>query len=160
MRRSILVLLVCLLAIGAVVIAADTEPWFDMEKCEFCKQIVAQPGLMEHMNNEYHMLHNGLLSITHIDKEFQPAFAKAQEGMGAVAKEMQAGKQVTTCRHCSTLGSLYMAGVMPDAIKTGDNIIVVYTSNDTTMVKKIQEFGKNSADFFAAMAAEKKPAGK
>lgn len=160
MRRRMLVLIGCLLAIGAVVMASDAEPWFDMEKCRFCQQIAAQPGLVEHMNHEYHMLHNGMMSITHVDKEFLPAFTKAQEGMQSVIKDMQAGKEVTMCRHCSTLGSLYGLGVMPDAIKTGENIIVVYTSSDTTAVKKIQEFGKNSAEAFAAMTAEKKPSGK
>jgi hypothetical protein len=112
------------------------------------------------MNTEYHNLHNGMMSITHIDKEFQPAFAKASEAMRPVVQKIQEGKPVTTCRHCSTLGSLYMAGVMPDQVRKGEDIIVVYTSNDTTMVTKIQEFGKNSADAYAAMAAEKKDAGK
>ena len=160
MRRSILILVGCLLLVGAMVMASDPGPWFDLKNCEFCNKLAAQPGLIEHMNHEYHMLHNGMMSITHIDKEFQPAFTKVQEAMRPVVVNLQAGKQVTTCRHCSTLGSLYMGGVMPDDIKTGDNIIVVYTSNDTTMVKKIQEFGKNSAEALAAMAAEKKDAAK
>lgn len=68
-----------LLFITAMPIAAD-EPWFDPEKCAFCKQIAAPPGLMDHMKTTYHDLHNGLLSITHIDSAYQSAFKNPRWG--------------------------------------------------------------------------------
>lgn len=155
MNRRVIILSICVVLIGALAMATDPEPWFDLQNCAFCKQIGAQPGLAEQFNHEYHMLHNGVMSITHVGKEYKDAFAKAQLGMKDVIKEMQAGKEVKMCRHCSTLGSFYQLGVMPDQITRGEDIIVVYTSADTATVRKLQEFGKNSADAVAAMAKEK-----
>ncbi len=158
MRRTLLVVMasVSLLTLAAV---AEESPWFDLEKCEFCNKLAAQPGLVEHMKSEYHNLHNGTLSITHIEKDFIPVFHKAQIAMQSVVKDLRAGKQVYTCPHCTTLGQLMMSGVMPDQIDRGESIIVVYTSSDSTMVAKIQDFGKKSAEAMAAMTAKPKPAG-
>lgn len=155
MNRRVILLSICLVLIGVVAMATDPEPWFDLQNCAFCKEIAAQPGLAEQFNHEYHMLHNGMMSITHVGNDFKDAFAKAQQGMQGVIKDMQAGKEVKMCRHCSTLGSLYQMGVMPDQITRGEDIIVVYTSSDTATVRKIQEFGKNSADAMTAMMKEK-----
>jgi hypothetical protein len=155
MNRRTLIVSIGIVLIGAFAMATDPEPWFDMQNCAFCKEIAAQPGLADQFHHEYHMLHNGMMSITHVGKDFKDAFAKAQQGMQAVIKDMQSGKEVKMCRHCSTLGSLYQLGVMPDQIMRGEDIIVVYTSSDTAAVRKIQEFGKNSADAVAAMEKEK-----
>lgn len=155
MNRRMILLTVCVVLVGVVAMATDPGPWFDTQNCEFCKRFAAQPGLLEHMNHQYFNLHNGLFSVSHIDHDYQPAFAKAQESLKDVIKELQAGKQVAMCRHCSTLGSFYGMGVMPDEFKSGDDIYVVYTSTDTAIVRQLQEFGKNSADALAAMAKEK-----
>ena len=155
MRKTLFAAAIMIMAVAFIATAAD-EPWFDLKKCAFCKTLADQPGLIDHMKTEYHNLHNGMMSITHIDKEYQAAFAKAQEAMKPVIKDLQAGKPVYTCRHCTTLGSLMMAGVIPDEVKRGDDIIVVYTSNDSTMVAKIQDFGQKSADAFEQMAKQPK----
>lgn len=155
MRKTLFTAAIMIVAIAFIATAAD-EPWFDLKKCAFCKTIADQPGLADHMKTEYHNLHNGTMSITHIDKEYQPAFAKAQESMKPVIADLQAGKPVYTCQHCTTLGTLMMGGVIPDQVKTGDDIIVVYTASDSTMVKKIQDFGQKSADAMAAMTSKAK----
>ncbi len=155
MNRRVILLTICLILLGVIAMATDPEPWFDTQKCEFCKAFAAQPGLLEHMHHQYYNLHNGLMSVSHIDHDFQPAFANAQGALKGVVKDLQAGKQVAMCRHCSTLGSFYGMGVMPDEIKAGDEIYVVYTSTDTSVVRQLQEFGKNSADALAAMEKEK-----
>ena len=160
MTRTLSTLTGCILILGAATMATDAGPWFDPVNCAFCKQFANQPDLFDHMNHEYHQLHNGMMQITHVDTDYQPAFAKAQEGVRTVVLDIQAGKPVTTCRHCTAQGSLFMAGVTPDVIKRGDDYIIIFTSSDTTLVRKIQEFGKNSAEALAAMAAEKKAAGK
>lgn len=155
MRKALLITVAVLFAMSFVASAAD-EPWFDLKKCAFCKTLADQPGLIDHMKTEYHNLHNGMMSITHIDKEYQPAFVKAQEAMKPVIADLQAGKPVYTCQHCTTLGALMMAGVIPDEIRSGENIMVVYTSNDTAMVTKIQDFGRKSAEGLAALMAKPK----
>ena len=155
MRKSLSMALL-LTAIGCLVALAADEPWFDLKKCAFCKTIADQPGLVDHMNTQYFNLHNGMMSITHIDKDYLPAFAKAQEAMKPVIQDLRAGKKVYTCPHCTTLGTLMMSGVIPDEVRSGENIIVVYTSNDSTMVAKIQDFAKKSAEGQAALIAKPK----
>ena len=155
MRKIFCIAVMMLLSIAFIATASD-EPWVDLKKCAFCRTLSDQPGLIEHMKTEYHNLHNGTMSITHIDKEYQAAFAKAQEAMRPVVRDLQAGKQIYTCPHCTTIGSLMMSGVIPDQILSGDNTIVVYTSSDSTMVKKIQEFGQKSADAFASIMNQSK----
>ena len=126
-------------AIAAAVWAED-KPWFDLEKCGFCRQIGAQPGLVDHMKSEYFDLRNGMLSVTHIDNDYVPAYKKALEGMRPVVKDLQAGKPVYTCRHCTELGALYMAGVATDEVESGENIYVVYSSSDSTLIARIHKF--------------------
>ena len=155
MRKSLFLALILAVAACFAVSAADA-PWFDLEKCGFCKTLADQPGLIDHMTTEYHNLHNGTMSFTHIDSAYQPAFAKAQEAMRPVIMDLQAGKPVYTCPHCTELGALMMAGVIPDQIRSGDYIFVVYTSSDSAMVARLQEFGRKSAEGLAAFKAKQK----
>ena len=139
MRRNLIVLFIAAVAIGAAV-WAEEQPWFDLEKCGFCKQIGAQPGLVDHMKSDYFDLRNGMLSVTHIDTEYLPAFKKALEGMRPVVQDLAAGKPVYTCRHCTELGALYMAGVAPEQVESGENIYVVYQATDSTLIARIHKF--------------------
>lgn len=137
--------------------AAD-EPWFDLERCGFCKQLASQPGLLEHMKTEYHDTKTGIISITYIDKEYQPAFAKAQAGMRQVVADMMAGKPVVTCKHCSAIGEFYQMGLVPETIKSEKCTIVIYSSTDPATVTKLQDFAKKSNEALAEIAKRKQTA--
>lgn len=80
--------------------------------------------------------------------------------MVAVVKDLQAGKPVYTCPHCTTLGKFYQQGVMTDQVKEGESIIVVYTSSDTSIVTQLHDFGKKCADFYATPKMPPVPTGK
>jgi hypothetical protein len=155
MRKTLITAAIMIIAIAFIATAGD-EPWFDLKKCEFCNKLSAQPGLIEHMTTEYHQLHNGTMSITHIDKDYKASFTKALEAMRPVVKALQEGKKVYTCPHCTTLGQLYMQGVNPDHIESGENIMEIYTSADSTMVKKLQEFGAKSEKGMEELVASMK----
>lgn len=135
--------------------AAAEEPWFDLEKCGFCKEIARQPGLMEHMKTEYHDTKTGIVSVTYIDKEYEPAFAKAQLGMRQVIADKMAGKPVIACKHCTAIGDFYGMGIMPETIKSEKCIIVIYSSPDAATVTKLQDFGKKSNEALAEIAKKK-----
>ena len=79
-----------ILALAVTVAFASTlsaeEPWIDLEKCAFCKEFTKQPGLVEHMKTEYHNTKNGIISVTYVDKAYQPAMEKAQ---AAINQQMQ-----------------------------------------------------------------------
>ena len=154
-------LLVCLTAtVFAFTVAAADEPWFDLEKCGFCKAFAKQPGLLEHMKTEYHDTKTGILSVTYIDKDYEAAFAKAQDGVREVVADKIAGKPVVACKHCGTIGEFYGMGIMPESIKSEKCIIVIYSSSEPATVTKLQDFGKKSNEAFAELAKKKESAKK
>lgn len=154
MRRN-LFLTLAVAAVFALGVNAADEPWFDLEKCGFCKELAKQPGLLEHMKTEYHNTKTGIVSVTYIDKAYEPAFAKAQEGMKPVIADIMAGKPVDTCKHCSGLGSFYQMGISPDVIKSDKCTIVVYNSTDSAVVTKLQDFAKKTNEALAEMDKKK-----
>jgi len=156
MRKALLLTCTMLFALAFIAVAADDQPWFDLKKCEFCNKLAAQPGLVEHMTSHYYQLHNGCMSVVHIDHDYQAAFTKALEAMRPVVQALQAGKPVYTCPHCKTLGDLYMAGVVPDEISSGDDRMEVFTSTDSTMIKRLKEFGDKSEKGMEALVASMK----
>lgn len=154
MRRPLILTLAAAVAVTFAVFAAD-EPWFDLEKCAFCKQIASQPGLLQHMKTEYHNTKTGIISVTYIDKEYEAAFAKAQQGMKQAVEDISAGKPVEMCKHCSTIGSFYGMGIMPETIKSEKCIITVYSSTDADAVTKLQDFGRKSNEALAEIAKKR-----
>jgi len=154
MRRNLILALTAVVAFAFIAKAAD-EPWFDLEKCAFCKEFAKQPGLLEHMKTEYHNTKTGIVSVTYIDKEYEPAFAKAQQGMGPVVADKMAGKPVYSCKHCTTIGEFYQMGIDTESIKSDKCIIVIYSSPDAAVVTKLQDFGKKSNEALAEMYKKK-----
>lgn len=152
--RPILTLFLTATVLAFTAAAAD-EPWFDLEKCQFCKAFAGQPGLLDHMKTEYHDTKSGIISVTYIDKDYGPAFAKAQDGIRQVVADKMAGKPVVACKHCTAIGEFYGMGIMSETIKSEKCIIVIYSSGDSTAVAKLQDFGKKSNEAFAEMAKKK-----
>jgi len=156
MNRN-LILFLTLTALTLTAAAAD-EPWFDLEKCGFCKEIAKQPGLPEHMKTEYHDTKTGIISVTYIDKDYEGAFAKAQTGIRQVVADKMAGKPVVACKHCAAIGEFYGMGIMPESIKSEKCIVVIYSSSDAVVVTKLQDFGKKTNEAIAEMAKKKESA--
>jgi hypothetical protein len=157
MRRNLILALIAAIAVAYVARAAD-EPWFDLEKCGFCKPFAAQPGLLDHMKTEYHNTKTGIMSVTYVDKAYEPAFAKAQAGMAPVVADKMAGKPVYSCKHCTAVGEFYQMGLISDTIKSEKCIITLYSSTDADTVAKLQEFAKKTNEAFAAMAKKQESA--
>ncbi len=135
------------LGLVSIAVAGDTQekPWFDLQNCAFCKEVGAQPGLLEHMNTEYHNISSGFLSITKIDPEYLSLYEKMKAGMQKMVADMQStGKIPYMCRHCSKYGEFAMAGVKMEEVETGYGIIHMAMSSDSTMVTKLQEFAKRT----------------
>ena len=153
MNRKLVLALAVTVAFTSALTAE--EPWIDLEKCAFCKEFVKQPGLVEHMKTEYHNTKNGIVSVTYVDKAFQPAMEKAQAGCGQVVADKMAGKPVVACRHCSAIGDFYQMGLTPESIKSEKCTIVIYSSPDAAVVTKLQDFGKKSNEAFAELDKKK-----
>ena len=59
------VLTVCLaavlmLAASGMAQEAEEKPWFDMEKCGFCKHLLEDPEMLDHCTWEHHNIGNGI----------------------------------------------------------------------------------------------------
>ena len=158
MRRKLTLALVA--AVGYVLsVTAAEEPWFDFDKCMFCKAFASQPGLLDHMKTEYHDTKTGIVSVTYIDKDYEAAFKKAQEGVGQVVADKMAGKPIVACKHCAGIGDFYAMG-LGETVKSEKCTIVIYSSPDSAVVSRLQDFGKKTNEAFAELAKNKESAKK
>jgi len=169
MRRTIMMALFVVLLVSALSFAGDisatqdadkspaqaaAKPWFDLDKCAFCNTMAAEPGLMEHMNTHYFDISNGIVSITHIDKDFQPAFARAQENMQKIVVDMQGGKMPYMCEHCTKVGEFHMMGVKFDEVHPDFGSVVIWASPDSATVAHLQAFGARNNEEMAKREAK------
>ena len=155
MKKTVSLALVLVLIAAIGVIAEDMKPemstnpkWFDMENCEFCKNLMENPKLMDNMTWEWHNISNGAMSIATVKPEYKEAYEKAMASMEALANDMQTGKrnpmEVKMCGQCQAYGMLVMGGAKAEYVRTGVADISLITSDDEAMVKKIQEYAEHN----------------
>ncbi|MBK7143213.1 MAG: hypothetical protein IPH75_14155 [bacterium] len=155
MRTLLSLALIILVASAAMIVAQDAEkPWMDPVNCVFCKEVDAQPGLKDHMRHEYHPIHNGLVSISYIDKDWWDEFAAAQAAMQKVAGNMNPTNLPPMCQHCTKIGEFYMKGVKMEDIRSAEAVVVVYSHTDPTVVKEIQAWGARTTEELKKMNAK------
>jgi hypothetical protein len=70
MKRSLLFVGLILILL-ATVLFAEEKPWFDMENCDFCKNLLEDPKLMENMTWDVHEISSGILFTTVVKPEFK-----------------------------------------------------------------------------------------
>ena len=151
MKALVISLLACLCIGLTVAEAGDEKPWFDLENCGMCKGMSSIPGLMENMTWETHVISNGMMTFTMVDAEYAKAYAKAKKMMEATGKKMMEGEKVDLCGFCSSFGSLAMAGANIEAVETKGGEVMLMTSADEALVKKIQAHAETSIEEFAKM---------
>ncbi len=156
MKRQCLYLILSLaVAFAGPLCALGAEgEWFDLENCSMCKHMSAEEGLMDHMHWETHLIANGMLSVTTVDPEYQPAFQKAMAKMEETAKKLMSGEQMYLCGFCNSYGALQMAGAKFEDVQTDAGIIGLVTSADPQVVEMIHKHGQRTIDEFAKMTAE------
>lgn len=145
-KRSILVLvmLMAALAVGVLVAADGDTAWFDLEGCSMCKNFAAEPGLMEHIEWENHMISDGVMTVSVVDEEYQDAMKRAEKNMAAVSQKLAAGEPLPLCGFCTSYGELVMAGVKIEQVETKLGAVVLMTSSDPEVVKMIQAHAKHT----------------
>ncbi len=150
------ILLIGMIALLCTAATAEDLPWFDMEKCAFCKHITAEEGLAEHMQFEYHELSGGMMSITVVDKEYMEPYERVQKKMETLGNElMQATEMPYMCGYCCAHGEFYKAGLQLDHIRSKVGEIVIWTSDQPEMVKKLHAFAQRSREEYQKMQPEK-----
>lgn len=158
--KKVTLLAVLVLAVGLMAYAGEEAPWFDMENCAFCSNLMKDPQLMDHMTSEHHDIANGILTVTTVDPEFKEPYKEAMVAMEKLAGDMEAGKvkmaELKLCGSCQQYGALEMAGAKMEYIFAGPCDIFLMTSDDPEVVKKIQEYGHRNQEEMAKMEAAKK----
>lgn len=144
------VALAVVVAIAAFVVAQD-KPWFDMEKCAMCTNLSSQPGLLENLTWEHHMIDNGLMSVTVCPEEYKATYDKAMAGMKATMEKINAGEKLYLDGYCTTYGELMKAGAKVQTVETSVGSVTLMTSSDPKVIKKIHEFGQHTMDELAKM---------
>ena len=160
MKTIALLLTVVVLALP--VLAGDhpgksDSSWFDMEGCEFCKNLTADPELLHHLTWECHKISNCMLNITTVDPEYADAFATANKAMEKLGSDMMSGAvnpmQVKMCGHCAAFGQLLMAGAEMEVVPGEVAEVSLITSSDPALVTRIHEFTDHNNQEMAAMKA-------
>jgi hypothetical protein len=160
MKTSILV---CCLALAATPLravdpAAMKTPsgWFDMTGCAFCKHLVENPQLLDHVSWETHLIKQGMLYITVVDPAYADAYVQANQAMETLGNDMMAGKidpaTVKMCGSCQEFGMLMMNGVNVEVIRGDAADVTLVTATDPQMIAKIHAFAERNQREFALLA--------
>lgn len=148
-----------LVAAGALMVSglvlAGEGSWFDMENCSICKNIMADPELIQHMTWNQYKISNGILSVTNVDKEYKKSFETCSAKMEAAGQKLAKGEKLPMCNSCTTLSALMMKGLKTEQIKTDTGGIWVLTSEDPAVVTEVQKWAeRNKAEMAKMHAAE------
>jgi len=150
---SVLIALVLVVAWGSGAVAGD-KPWFDLEKCSFCKSLTAQPGLLEHTAWEQYPITNGIVSVTTVDPEFVKAFEVAHAEMEKTGQRMMKGEQAYTCGSCTAMGAILMKGIHHENVMTSHGSVWIATSDSPEVVAELQGWAKRNGEEMAKMKSE------
>jgi len=150
--RKICVPAVLVVALAVVIsVSADDKPWFDMANCAFCKHMLAEKGLMEHMDWEWLDISNGVVMIARVDKEYREAYDRANKKMEETGKKVEeTGKMPPMCGSCARYGELMMLAGKPQHVQGKLADVLVWTSDDPEIVNQLQEYGKRNMTEMAA----------
>ncbi len=92
---------------------------------------------------------------TVVDPKFRPDYIEAQKAMEQIGMDMAQGKidptRVYMCGSCEAYGNLLMSGAIVEHIPTKFGDIVLVTSDDTDVMKKIKAYGRRWAEETAKM---------
>lgn len=133
--------------------AAQETPWFDLEKCDMCKNMTAEKGLMEHMEWENHLTKDGMMSVTVVAEGYEEAFHRSMKNMEAAGQKMMSGEKLYLCGFCQSYGALHMAGANFENFETEAGYINLVSSTDPAVIEKIHAHGQRTIDEYEKMVA-------
>ncbi len=137
---------------------ATKSGWFDLENCAFCKNLLTDPHLLEHMTWETHKTESGMMYISTCDPHYADSYAAANKAMEQLGNDMMTGKvnpmEVKMCGSCAAFGQLTMAGVKMENIDGEAADIMLFWSHDPALVAKLHEYAdRNNSEMAEFMTA-------
>lgn len=153
MKKHGLIFITIGLILIAAAVVADEESWFDFERCIYCRELAAVPGLLRHMDHELYDLNRGAISITTVAPEYLDSYREAVDKMMVVGKEIAEGKHKNAyvCGHCRFFSLMIMQGVDIERVMTKSGEIMVMTSDDSTKIELIHKYAEKSRRAVAEM---------
>ncbi len=154
-KEKLAFIAVVVLLFAALLYAADEKPWFDMKNCEFCKNLLDDPKLLDNMTWKIYDISDGILTVSTVKPEYQKSYDKASKAMETIGMKMMSGEinpmDVKMCGSCEYYGKLMMMGAKMETIKTDNGDITLMRSDKPELVKMIQEYGHRSNEAMAEM---------
>ena len=137
----------------------EEKPWFDMQNCAICKNLTAEPGLMQHFTKwEHFKTADGLMNLSVVDKEYVPAYKKAQANMDAVIEKMkQGGEMPYLCNACMAYGEIMQEGAKYEQFQSDNIFMSSLTCDKPEVVAKIHAWVDRTQAEMAKMQEMQKP---
>ena len=137
-RISIAVMIGLLFSISlsAVATAQDEDKkkdeiaWFDMGRCEICKNMVSMKDSMHRLKWDSHMLDNGMITVAVVPADMLEEMVKAEKGVEKTVARLEQGEKLDMCGFCHSYGKLMMLGAKFEEIKSDGVNISIITSSD------------------------------
>lgn len=149
MRRSFVVVCVLFLLAGAM---AQEPPWFDMHNCAICKNLMAEPGLMDHFTKwEHYKTANGMLNLSVVDKEYVPAYKKACANIDATIAKFGEGEMPYLCGSCIAFGEIMEAGAKYEEFESDNIFMSTLTSEKPEVIQQIHAWVDRTHEEMAKM---------
>lgn len=148
---SLIIFTAILIVFFSMLSAQDAKPWFDLQNCEFCKNLMTDPQLLMNTDWEHHKIDNGLVTVTTVKDEYLPAYHDAIAHMEEVGAKMMKGEQVYMCGMCEAMGILMQKGAEWQTIMTNHGAVEIMTSDDPELVKEIHAWADKTEAEMAKM---------
>jgi hypothetical protein len=133
--------------------ASDEEMMAEMKKCEMCKHIAADPGLMQNMTWETHKIDNGMLCVSTVPKEMKSQFDALSAKMESSMQKMKTStEKPELCEICEGMSELVKSGAKEKEIELTNGSIHMLTSDDPSMVQKIHAEADKAIEMQKQMA--------
>ena len=136
---------------------ATKSGWFDLQNCEFCKNLTADPDLLPHLTWETIKTENGFAQISTCAPEFKDSYNKCNQAIAKLGNDMMTGKvnpmQVKMCGSCAGFGQFMMAGVKTENIHGEAADVMLVSSDDPAIVQKLHDYADRNNQEMAEMMA-------
>lgn len=144
MKRSItFALVMAMMAATSFAVAQEEKTetaqlaWFDMDNCDVCKSMAQHKDMIPYIKWETHLLDNGALSVSVIPEKFKATMSEAKKDMKKAIARLEAGEKLKCCGYCNSYGTLIGSGAKITEISTAAGDLVMLTSDNEDVVKKI-----------------------
>jgi hypothetical protein len=155
-RKLVFIMLTAMLTLGLMGgVAAEENAWMDMPNCDMCKNLTANPEMLQHITWSHYDVKGGIMSVCTVEDAYAAAYGEASMAMGATAAKMMAGEAVNLCNMCTDYSGMMAEGAAMELVNTDFGNIRLTTSEDEVMVTRLHAWAETTRSEMAKMEAPK-----